>query len=268
MLNLFKTLMPNSVAPSLHAKCDKPSGLGFNFMRKPNTTSWNNKSLKDEKGEVWKSIKGFEKAYLVSNNGRVKSLDRIAERKRYGKKTKGLTIKGKILYINNKQTGGYCAVKLSLKNGVSNQVNLKVHRLVAEAFIPNPENKPQVNHDNNLKIDNAVGNLIWATQSENIQHSFNNGFHKPHADWLAFGAKNPKSKPVEQYTIDGKYITTHDSQRGAYRATGVDQSMIWHCCNGKRPTGGGFKWKYPEGISLGDKGAVKTNPNYYKKTKK
>jgi hypothetical protein len=267
MLNSFQTLMPNSVAPSLYAKCDKPSGLGFNFMRKPNITSWANKSLKDEKGEIWKPIKRFEKSYLVSNNGRVKSLDRTSERYRYGKRTKGLPIKGKILSINNKQTGGYCGVKLSAKTGTAKQINFKVHRLVAEAFIPNPENKSQVNHDNNIKVDNSVGNLIWATASENIQHSFDNGFHKPHKDWLATGGKNPKSKPVEQYTLDGKYITTHDSQRGAYRATGVDQSMIWSCCNGKQSTGGGFKWKYPKGIYLGDRGAIKSNPNYFKKSK-
>jgi hypothetical protein len=102
-----------------------------------------------ETKEIWKDIEGYEGLYQVSNLGRIKSLNF----KRSGKE--GI--------LKSNPEGGYCAVTLSHKRrGV-----FYIHRLVATAFIPNPENKPEVNHINHNKRDNRASNLEWVTQSEN-----------------------------------------------------------------------------------------------------
>ena len=116
-------------------------------------------NLKKFTGEVWRDVVGYEGFYQVSSYGRVKSLR--------GRKEKFLSID-----INN---ACYAKVLLS-KNGQSK--TLLVHRLVAAAFIPNVDNKPQVNHKNGNKFDNRVENLEWVTCSENTQHAYNMGLAK------------------------------------------------------------------------------------------
>ena len=123
------------------------------------TNYWQELGLKDLEGEKWLPIKGFGN-YFVSNFGRVKSLPRKTERIYKERKNNFIITKERIIKISNSQTGGYCAVKLF--NGGS-QYNAKVHRLVADAFIDNPLNKPQVNHINGIKTDNYVTNLEWVT---------------------------------------------------------------------------------------------------------
>jgi hypothetical protein len=121
--------------------------------------------------EIWKDIIGYEGLYQVSNLGRVKSLDRITPHPAKFKK-------GQIM----KQGDGHHGYKLSTlcKNGRSK--TYRVNRLVASHFIPNPENKPEVNHKNGIKSDNSVNNLEWSTSKENIDHAhrtgLRNGNHK------------------------------------------------------------------------------------------
>lgn len=115
--------------------------------------------------EIWKDIQGFENMYQVSNIGKIKSLERTIKTK------KGfLRVKERIL-DGSKDTKGYLQVELK-KDG---KRNIKViHRLVAEAFIPNIDNKEQVNHKDGNKLNNNVDNLEWVTCQENIQHAWKN----------------------------------------------------------------------------------------------
>jgi len=112
--------------------------------------------------EIWKRIKDYENLYLVSNKGRVYSARNKIFLKQYEK----------IDHTRN-PINRYLRVTLC-KNGCYKR--FFVHRLVGMAFIPNPENKPQINHKDNVKPNNEAVNLEWVNQSENTQHAFDNGF--------------------------------------------------------------------------------------------
>lgn len=104
--------------------------------------------------EIWKDVEGYE-GYQVSNKGRVKSLN--------------FRHTGKERILKSNPDGGYCLVSL-YRNG--KRTSKKIHRLVATAFIPNPENKPEVNHINHNKRDNRASNLEWVTSEENLTALF------------------------------------------------------------------------------------------------
>ncbi|ADH03403.1 HNH endonuclease [Bacillus phage W.Ph.] len=116
--------------------------------------------------EEWKPVVGYEGLYEVSNQGNVRSLPRIVE-KSNGVKT---TVKGKVMTkrLNDR---GYHEIKLSVGGKGAYK---KLHRIVAMAFIPNPENKEEVNHKDTDKLNNTVDNLEWNTHEENIRHAFAN----------------------------------------------------------------------------------------------
>ena len=138
--------------------------------------------------ELWKDIKGYEGCYQVSNLGRIKSLDRMTNNQ-YGE----YFMKGRILKNSIIKDKGYCRVSLNNGNG---KISKRVHRLVAEAFIPNPENKPEVNHKDGNKLNNCVSDLQWCTNKENIEHSIRTGLKK-HCN----GCSNSSSKFTEEDII-------------------------------------------------------------------
>jgi hypothetical protein len=114
---------------------------------------------------------------------------------------------------------------------------IPIHRLVALAFIANPENKPQINHKSGIKTDNSIENLEWATGSENMQHAFDNKLIVSNG-----GGK----RPVSQYDLTGTFIRTFISIDEAARFVGVDGTRVGGCCN-KKPkfkTAAGFKWEF------------------------
>ena len=190
--------------------------------------------------EIWKDIKNFEKLYQVSNYGNVRSLDIIIN----CKGAKGIDThlrKGRIL----KQTKGsteYYNVNLS-KNG---KVKLKrVHRLVAEAFISNPNNYPCINHKDGNKLNNNVENLEWCSYSYNNKEAYRIGL-KQNKYKGKFGKNAQFSKPLLQYSIDGVFIKEWENAEQVKRELGFCAENIRNVCNGRRKKANGYVWKYKE----------------------
>lgn len=132
--------------------------------------------------EIWKDIKGYEGLYKISSKGRVKSLKRN-------------TTKGGIMK-NIKKT--YYVICLS-KKGVAKYH--QIHRLIAKAFIPNPNKKPQVNHIDGNKFNNEISNLEWVTVSENIKHAYKNKLHIPRKGDNAYNSKLKDKDIVDIFNL-------------------------------------------------------------------
>lgn len=140
-----------------------------------------------------------------------------------------------------KGSSGYYIVSLCNEN---TKKSFSVHRLVAEAFIPNPENKPQVNHKNGIKTDNRAENLEWCSASENIIHAYKKlGFVNPKGMLGKLGINNKCSKIVQQI-YNKKIVAEFYGTLEAERITGISHSNISYCCNNKRKSAGGFQWCY------------------------
>ena len=164
--------------------------------------------------------------YQVSNFGNIRSLDRIV------KKTNEISYirKGKPC-IQSKNNLGYMTVGLTVNNV---KVNKYVHRLVAEAFIPNPNNYPQVNHIDCDKTDNRIHNLEWCTNSQNQIHATKNGLNKLHLYRVAYsGEENGRSLLTKEQVLEikQKYIPYKYSAKKLSKEYNVSESCITHILN-------------------------------------
>ncbi len=186
--------------------------------------------------EEWKDIEGYEGLYQISNYGRVKSLNY----KRTGKER---------ILKPTKDSNGYFTVNLRI-NGTTK--SFKTHRLVAKAFIPNPENKSEVDHINTIRDDNRVENLRWVTREENCnneitrKHNSDSKKIKNNGVPGRKGKDNPYSKSIVQLTLEYEFVKIWESTREAEREGDFDHSHIMKCCKGKQKFHKGFKWMYYE----------------------
>ena len=217
--------------------------------------------------EIWVDIKGYEGFYQVSNLGRVRSLEREII------KSNNIKQISKSHILNFEKRKGYNYVHLS-KNGIRKR--MAVHRLVAEAFIPNTESKPFIDHINTIRDDNRVENLHWVTPKENMNNPLTKeklngnpgkrGRPKGSLDKKPRNKKsngNKKSNEMAQETKDkigkansikvvqldkntNELIKIWNSAKEAEREYGFDNGNINRCCRGKYKTHKGYKWMYYE----------------------
>ena len=185
--------------------------------------------------EVWKDIYDFPDKYEVSSFGRIRN--KITNH----------------IYKNTNKNGDYFRLNLYDKD---NKRTCLIHREVAIAFIPNPNNYPEVNHKDLNKQNNNIDNLEWVTKKENVKHAIiNNHFY-----FVGFDNKNriydkncknkinKKHGMIYQFTTDMKFIDKHNNSGCAYRKTGVCARNILHCANHKegRTQAGGYIWNFAD----------------------
>ena len=169
--------------------------------------------------EIWLPIEGYTGLYEVSSEGNVRSLNYHHT--------------GRVQLLKPQMDGiGYLQVRL-YKDGKGKLC--LVHRLVAETFLPNAEGLAEVNHINECKTNNAVSNLEWCDRRYNCNHGTRNA-----------KVAAAKSKPVQQFSKDGRLITTWPSISEAARQTGWSQGNICRCCRNEphNKTAYGYKWQY------------------------
>ena len=183
--------------------------------------------------EIWKDIKDYENLYQVSNLGNVKCLERILPTKNQYGICSNRKIKTRILkpYKRNAKREANHLVVCLYKNGLSKLIF--VHRLVAQAFIPNPNNYPVVNHIDGNPLNNNVSNLEWCTIQKNTQHAYDIGLAKP-----------TKTRKINQYTLDDIYIKTWNTIKEAEQALNLHH--IGDCCRNIRNRAGEYHWKFTD----------------------
>lgn len=175
--------------------------------------------------ENWKDVVGYEGLYQVSDKGNVKSLKSNSPK----------------LLKQSPTNCGYMKVQL-YQNGKGKM--LYVHRLVAKAFLPNPQQKEEINHLDGNKANNVLSNLEWTSRSENQLHAINIGLRESSPMTGRYGALNHNSKAIIQKDLNGNIIAKWDSIASAARSISCSPSQISNCLCGRKKTAKGFLWEY------------------------
>ena len=177
--------------------------------------------------EQWRDIDGFEGMYQISDCGRVRSVERVVKMTRYGKEH-DMHHKGRVLRTHTTKDG-YTSVQLTKG---SKPHTLRVHRLVAKAFIPNSDRLPDVNHKDGDKSNNKKNNLEWCTKSYNTKHAYDNGLIDKSK--MKFNRKKVRRS-------DGKVF---ESLTEAAEDSGTHISDVSMCCHGRLLHTAGYGFEF------------------------
>jgi hypothetical protein len=183
------------------------------------------------KSVIWCDIEGYENEYQINQFGEIRTLKNSPKLKKFD------TLKPQLSKSN-----GYM-YQMLYKNGKPKLV--RIHRLVAKAFVPNPNNFTQINHIDGNKQNNNASNLEWCDQPYNMKHAYKTGLQKP-SEKQKEAIRNTnklKRKKVVQLK-DGKVINTFSSMSEASRKTNITTSLISRCCNLKRKSTNGYEWRF------------------------
>lgn len=187
--------------------------------------------------EEWKDIQNYEGYYIVSNTGRIKSLDRIEKINGWQRIKRGKEL------IPYNCGAGYLVVCLA-KNGYKRK--FYIHRIVAETFIPNINNKKEVDHIDTIVTNNRIDNLRWVTRSENHLNPITRERRREVAKHIkkASGANHHRSRPIYQYTLKGVFIKNWESSIQIEQSMNISRRCVLDCCRGKYEKSHGYIWRY------------------------
>lgn len=191
---------------------------------------------------IWKDIPGYEGYYEASTEGEIRSVDRYVN-------NRNSFVASRIMHLNMGPSG-YLQVSLS-KDGKAKVY--KVHRIIAETYIPNPEKKPCIDHINTLRTDNRVCNLRWVTLKENSSNPISK-HHLKHGKKKVLGERKKtnkrfkedapnKPKPVYRYSLSGEFVDSFKSMIEAESVTQIEMTGIRKALNKQYRTAGGYLWK-------------------------
>lgn len=189
-------------------------------------------SLDDLPNEKWRDITGYEGLYQISNYGRVKSLSKYKAKQ--------------VIIMKPHKDKCYRYVIKLCKNARAK--SFYIHRLVGMYFIPNPDNKPEINHKTPITpalCDNRYTELEWCTSSENSKYTILCGNHYSPSKGL-YGVNNPRSKPIIQLTIEGNFVKKWVNAREIDKELGIDFRYVSRCCNHKCKSAHGYKFIFEE----------------------
>lgn len=196
--------------------------------------------------EIWKDVVGYEGLYQVSTNGRVRSVGRVNS---YGRRQKE-RIRRPTLNKN-----GYLYVCLRRDSESKNKL---VHRMVAEAFIENPDGLRTVNHKNEVKTDNRADNLEWMSLADNLRYGTHveratknkpdmHGARHPNYGRRGAGAQTHKGKVIATKVADPSVVIEFDTAATAARELGINTGRLCETLQGKRKSYHGYYWRREDG---------------------